>query len=245
VERRTWLQMNSSLIVTAPLPAPVWADIGWEGREVLGDAAHAYVYAQRTADDRIALGGRGVPYRYGSRLPDPVRGGRLARSAGWTRRGRIGHSGATAPATVESLRSALRRLFPAAGEAAVDRAWSGVLGVPRDWAATVGLDRATGLAVGGRLRRNGRRGGEPRGPHADRPDPRPVDGADRAAVGGPPGAAVGARTAAVAGGARAVRRLPGGGPGRAPRPADDLAAGPDRRRGVRAPLTQICEAAQP
>ena len=148
-ERRTWLPMNSSLIVTAPLPAPVWADIGWEGREVLGDAAHAYVYAQRTADDRIALGGRGVPYRYGSRLPDPVRGGRLARSAGWTRRGRIGHSGATAPATVDSLRSALRRLFPAAGEAAVDRAWSGVLGVPRDWAATVGLDRATGLAWAG------------------------------------------------------------------------------------------------
>ena len=28
---------------------------------------HAYVYAQRTADDRIAFGGRGVPYRFGSR----------------------------------------------------------------------------------------------------------------------------------------------------------------------------------
>ena len=26
------------------------------------------MYAQRTADDRIALGGRGVPYRFGSRL---------------------------------------------------------------------------------------------------------------------------------------------------------------------------------
>ncbi len=72
-ERRTWLPMNSSMIVTAPLPAGSWADIGWAGREVLGDAAHAYVYAQRTADDRIALGGRGVPYRFGSRLPDPAR----------------------------------------------------------------------------------------------------------------------------------------------------------------------------
>ena len=66
-ERRTWLPMNSSMIVTAPLPAGSWADIGWAGREVLGDAAHAYVYAQRTVDDRIALGGRGVPYRFGSR----------------------------------------------------------------------------------------------------------------------------------------------------------------------------------
>ena len=139
-ERRTWLPMNSSMIVTAPLPAGSWADIGWAGREVLGDAAHAYVYAQRTADDRIALGGRGVPYRFGSRLPDPAR------------RGRIGDGdcdGATPPGTVRSLHAALRRLFPAAGDVAVEGAWSGVLGVPRDWTATVGLDRATGLAWAG------------------------------------------------------------------------------------------------
>jgi glycine/D-amino acid oxidase-like deaminating enzyme len=127
-ERRTWLPMNSSLIVTAPLPAPVWEQIGWAGREVLGDAAHAYVYAQRTADDRIALGGRGVPYRFGSRHDV---------------------DGATPPGTVAALRAALRRLFPAAGGVEVERAWSGVLGVPRDWTATVGLDRATGLAWAG------------------------------------------------------------------------------------------------
>jgi glycine/D-amino acid oxidase-like deaminating enzyme len=52
-ERRTWLPMNSSLVVTAPLPEPVWQEIGWAGREVLGDAAHAYVYAQRTLTDLI------------------------------------------------------------------------------------------------------------------------------------------------------------------------------------------------
>src|SRR5207344_566410 len=67
-------------VVTAPLPAGSWADIGWGGREVLGDAAHAYVYAQRTADDRIALGGRGVPYRFGSRLQDRPRRGRIGDS---------------------------------------------------------------------------------------------------------------------------------------------------------------------
>jgi glycine/D-amino acid oxidase-like deaminating enzyme len=95
---------------------------------VLGDAAHAYVYAQRTADDRIALGGRGVPYRFGSRLD---------------------HHGATQGSTVSALHAALRRLFPAAGDVGVERAWSGVLGVPRDWTATVGLDPATGLAWAG------------------------------------------------------------------------------------------------
>ena len=65
--RRTWLPMNSSMIATEPLPDAVWDAIGWQGCETLGDMAHAYMYAQRTADGRIALGGRGVPYRYGSK----------------------------------------------------------------------------------------------------------------------------------------------------------------------------------
>jgi glycine/D-amino acid oxidase-like deaminating enzyme len=38
-QRRTWLPMNSSMIVTSPLPERVWRDVGWAGREVLGDAA--------------------------------------------------------------------------------------------------------------------------------------------------------------------------------------------------------------
>ena len=56
------------MIATEPLPAEVWEAIGWQGRELLGDFAHVYMYAQRTADDRIAFGGRGVPYRHGSRV---------------------------------------------------------------------------------------------------------------------------------------------------------------------------------
>ncbi|WP_405580045.1 NAD(P)/FAD-dependent oxidoreductase [Streptomyces sp. NBC_01190] len=126
--RRTWLPMNSSMIATEPLPAAVWAAIGWEGRETLGDMAHAYMYAQRTADDRIALGGRGVPYRFGSRTDN---------------------DGSTSAATVAALRAILVRFFPATADAAVDHAWSGVLGVPRDWCASVHLDRTTGLGWAG------------------------------------------------------------------------------------------------
>ena len=37
------------------------------GRETVGDTAHGFFYAQRTVDDRIAIGGRSVPYRYASR----------------------------------------------------------------------------------------------------------------------------------------------------------------------------------
>ncbi|MER6303741.1 FAD-binding oxidoreductase [Kitasatospora sp. NPDC001539] len=127
-ERRTWLPMNSAMIATEPLPAEFWARTGWHGREVLGDFAHAHTYAQRTADDRIALGGRGVPYRFGSRTDA---------------------DGGTQPETVRQLRAMLDRFFPAAAHARIDHAWAGVLGVPRDWCATVELDRGSGLGWAG------------------------------------------------------------------------------------------------
>lgn len=127
-QRRTWLPMNSSMIATEPLTDEQWTAIGWDGRETLGDMAHAYMYAQRTADGRIALGGRGVPYRFGSRTDN---------------------DGRTQDTTVEALRDILVRFFPALAGVRVEHAWSGVLGVPRDWCATVTLDRATGLGWAG------------------------------------------------------------------------------------------------
>lgn len=63
--KRRWLPMNSSMIATDPIPDRLWATIGWQGRETLGDTAHGFFYAQRTVDDRIAIGGRSVPYRFG------------------------------------------------------------------------------------------------------------------------------------------------------------------------------------
>jgi len=127
-ERRSWLPMNSSMIVTDPLPSSFWDSVGWEGRETLGDMAHAYMYAQRTADDRIALGGRGVPYRFGSRTDN---------------------DGQTARQTIDELREILVRFFPAARQTGIAHAWSGVLGVPRDWCSTVELDRVSGLGLAG------------------------------------------------------------------------------------------------
>ncbi|MFJ8107502.1 NAD(P)/FAD-dependent oxidoreductase [Streptomyces sp. NPDC096132] len=127
-EKRTWLPMNSSMIATEPLTDEQWAAVGWQGREALGDMAHAYMYAQRTADGRIALGGRGVPYRFGSRTDN---------------------DGRTQPETVEALREILVGFFPALTGVRIEHAWSGVLGVPRDWCATVTLDRAGGLGWAG------------------------------------------------------------------------------------------------
>lgn len=127
-QHRALVPMNSSMVITEPLGEKAWDEIGWEGCEVMGDGAHVYVYLQRTADGRIAIGGRGVPYRFGSRTD-----------------GR----GATAPATVAVLRSKLDSMFPAAAGAALEHAWSGVLGVPRDWCVSIDADPGSGLARAG------------------------------------------------------------------------------------------------
>jgi glycine/D-amino acid oxidase-like deaminating enzyme len=126
--RRALVPMNSSMIITEPLAPNVWQQIGWRRGELLGDGAYVFAYLQRTADGRIALGGRGVPYRFGSRTDG---------------------DGRTAAATVEQLRGKLVDLFPVLAPVAIDHAWSGVLGVSRDWCVSVDADRASGLAWAG------------------------------------------------------------------------------------------------
>jgi len=102
----------SLMIATEPLPDDVFTQIGWRGGETVTDARHLIVYAQRTADDRIAFGGRGAPYHYGSRIRDAY-----------------DHH----PATFRALREALTDLFPAVGGARITHRWGGPLAVPRDW----------------------------------------------------------------------------------------------------------------
>jgi glycine/D-amino acid oxidase-like deaminating enzyme len=126
--RRELVPMNSSMIITEPLPPQLWRELGWDGCELLSDAAHVYVYLQRTADGRIAIGGRGVPYRFGS--------------------GTDGR-GETAARTVASLRAKLDDMFPAAAVVPLAHAWSGVLGVPRDWTPSIRADAESGLASAG------------------------------------------------------------------------------------------------
>jgi glycine/D-amino acid oxidase-like deaminating enzyme len=125
---RALLPMNSSMVVTEPLSDATWSAIGWSGMETLRDDAHVYAYAQRTADGRIALGGRGNPYRWGSR-PD--------------------HRGETDAGTVAALAATLQRLLPAAGTVHLAHSWCGVLGVARDWCPSVGLDPVSGIGWAG------------------------------------------------------------------------------------------------
>ncbi|MDF2810960.1 MAG: hypothetical protein K0S56_1991 [Microvirga sp.] len=127
-EERTWLALNSAQIVTEPLPAALWAEIGWDGHELLGNTAHTYCYAQRTREGRITMGGRGVPYRYGSRTDI---------------------DGTTQQATIDQLHTILTTLLPKTAGLRIEHAWCGVLGVPRDWCTTVGFDPHTGIGWAG------------------------------------------------------------------------------------------------
>lgn len=125
---RRWLPMNSSMIATDPIPAVIWDEIGWQERELVGDTAHGFFYAQRTVDDRIAIGGRSVPYRFGSRTD---------------------LDGRVPARTIRSLTAVLHSLLPQVRDVPIAHGWCGVLAVPRDWQAGVTLDRTTGLGWAG------------------------------------------------------------------------------------------------
>jgi glycine/D-amino acid oxidase-like deaminating enzyme len=125
---RTVAPVYSLMVATEPLPAPFWETVGLARRETFTDHRHLVIYGQRTADDRLAFGGRGAPYHYASRIRD-----------GFDRDARV----------FAALRETLVDLFPGVAGARFTHAWGGPLGVPRDWFASVGLDRRTGLGWAG------------------------------------------------------------------------------------------------
>ena len=127
-EHRALLPMNSAMIVTEPLGDDAWAKLGWDGAETMLDGSHLYTYSQRTADGRIAIGGRGVPYRFGSRTD---------------------REGPVPERTVVALRARMRSLFGPSADVPITRGWAGVLGVGRDWCPFVQFDRQTGLGSAG------------------------------------------------------------------------------------------------
>jgi len=126
--RRSVLPLYSLMLATEPLPDSVWEKIGWSGGEAMAAGGHQFTYAQRTRDGRIALGGRGAPYHFGSRV-----------EPGYDRDHRV-HT---------RLEASLGQLLPPAAGARITHRWGGPLAVPRDWTASVGLDRSTGLAWAG------------------------------------------------------------------------------------------------
>jgi glycine/D-amino acid oxidase-like deaminating enzyme len=118
----------SMMLATAPLPTRVWEHIGLADRETFSDGRHLIIYGQRTSDGRLAFGGRGAPYHYGSRITPEHDRDRTVHAQLWR---------------------TLVDLFPVLSGHEVSYAWGGPLGVARDWWASCGYDRQSGIAWAG------------------------------------------------------------------------------------------------
>jgi len=126
--RRALAPVYSLMVATEPLPDELWNHVGLADRETFADLRHLIIYGQRTADGRLAFGGRGAPYHLGSRI-----------RPGYDR----------VPAVFEALRRTLAELLPPIGAPRFSHCWGGPLGIARDWHPSVGLDRRAGLAWAG------------------------------------------------------------------------------------------------
>lgn len=126
--RRELVPVYSLMVATEPLSEDFWAKAGLAGRATFADYRHMVIYGQRTADGRLAFGGRGAPYHYASAV-----------------RSSFDHE----HGVHELLRRTLVELFPDLVGVRFTHAWGGPLGLPRDWHSSVGFDRVRGLAWAG------------------------------------------------------------------------------------------------
>jgi glycine/D-amino acid oxidase-like deaminating enzyme len=116
------------MVATEPLPEEMWDEIGLAERETFNDLRHLIIYGQRTSDGRIAFGGRGAPYHFGSAVRSD-----FDRS----------------PRVFAALRRTLVDLFPILAPIRFTHSWGGPLAIARDWCASVGYDRNNGMAWAG------------------------------------------------------------------------------------------------
>ena len=122
--RREFIPLYSLMVATEPLDQSLWTEIGNSTRFTFAESAHMVNYAQRTIDDRIAIGGRGATYPFGSRLKD---------------------SKEATSSVHERIKSLLISWFPVLNGVEFTHSWGGAVAVTRDWEPYVQWNRATGF----------------------------------------------------------------------------------------------------
>jgi glycine/D-amino acid oxidase-like deaminating enzyme len=126
--KRQVVPVYSLMVATEPLEESFFEEFGLANRQTFADMRHLVIYGQRTADNRIAFGGRGAPYHYGSAI-EPS----------------FDHDSSIHKA----IRHTLVELLPALEKTEFTHAWGGPLGITRDWYPSVGLDKKSGMAWAG------------------------------------------------------------------------------------------------
>ena len=121
---RDFIPLYSLMIATEPISDVMWQEIGVESRFTFAEGSHLINYAQRTADNRIAIGGRGATYPYGSRLQ--------------TSKESTAH-------VHEHLRELVQQWFPILRGTRFTHAWGGAVAITRNWEPYVRFDAETGF----------------------------------------------------------------------------------------------------
>lgn len=122
---REFIPLYSLMVATEPISDSVWKEIGNSSRFTFAEASHMVNYAQRTTDNRIAIGGRGATYPFGSKL-NPAK-----------------EKTAKVHATIRSL---LVSWFPVLKDIQFTHAWGGAVAITRDWEPYLHWDRESGFA---------------------------------------------------------------------------------------------------
>ena len=126
-EKRTLAPIYSFMIATDVLPPETVTSLALNG-STFADLRNLVIYGQVTKDNRIAFGGRGAPYHFGSKI-----------SASYENN----------PEVSRKIFAILREMLPVIGNAQITHQWAGVLGIYRDWYPRVSFDKESGFAYAG------------------------------------------------------------------------------------------------
>lgn len=122
---REFIPLYSLMVATEPISKDVWDEIGNSSRFTFAEASHMVNYAQRTSDDRIAIGGRGATYPFGSKLD-------VAKESTVKVHSRI--------------RELLKSWFPVLREVKFTHSWGGAVAITRDWEPYLQWNKESGFA---------------------------------------------------------------------------------------------------
>ena len=125
---RSHAPIYSLMVATEPLSDEIWNEIGLAHRETFSQALHLVNYGQRTLDNRLAVGGRGARYLFGSRLPT---------------KHEMDHR------VHQEIMEMVRDWFPVLKKTKFTHRWGGAVSVPRDWHPYITWDKASGIARAG------------------------------------------------------------------------------------------------
>ena len=109
---RDFIPLYSLMVATEPLSDSIWNEIGNPERFTFAENSHMVNYAQRTTDNRIAIGGRGATYPFGSKLKT---------------------SKESTAKVHETIRVLLKSWFPVLRDVNFTHSWGGAVAVTRNW----------------------------------------------------------------------------------------------------------------